>query len=160
MKSAPHKTGRRLAPTLWLIVGFKLGKGLVLLGLALGIYSLIGDDLPSQFRRALDALPFDPEQEFFTRLAAWIETVTPRKVGWIATGTLLYSLFSLVEGIGLIRRAAWAGWLAIGESAFFIPIEVFDLSHQFQRSILIVLLLNVLIVLYLVRNRERLFRHH
>ena len=38
-----------------------------------------------------------------------------------ATGTFLYSLFALVEGVGLIFRMPWAGWLAIGESAFFIP---------------------------------------
>jgi uncharacterized membrane protein (DUF2068 family) len=158
-EGSKKKSGRRLAPTLWLIVGYKLIKGLVLLGLACGIFSLIGEDLPREFRRALDALHLDPEQVFFTRLAAWVETVTPTKVGWIATGTLFYSLFSLVEGLGLIRRASWACWLAIGESAFFIPIEVFDLARQFQRSIFIVLVVNVLIVWYLVRNRQRLFRH-
>jgi uncharacterized membrane protein (DUF2068 family) len=158
-KQASPKSGR-LPPTLWLIIGFKLLKGTLLLSLALGIFSLINDDLPTEFRRAVNALHLDPEQVFFTRIAAWIETVSPEKVGWVATGTLLYSLFSLVEGVGLILRAGWAGWLAIGESAFFIPIEVFDLTRAYHRSIFIVLVMNVLIVLYLLRNRERLFTHH
>ena len=36
---------------------------------------------------------------------------------------MLFSLFPLVEGTGMLFRAGWAGWLAIGESAFFVPIE-------------------------------------
>ena len=81
---------------------------------------------------------------------------------WWATGTLLYSLFSLVEGIGLIFRAPWAGWLAIGESAFFIPIEVRELVRLpfFSWVVFSVLAINVLIVWYLFQNRKRLFHHH
>ena len=48
----------------------------------------------------------------------------------VAIGSLLYSLFSLVEGVGLMFRVSWAGWLAIGESAFFIPIEILELIHS------------------------------
>jgi uncharacterized membrane protein (DUF2068 family) len=78
-----------------------------------------------------------------------------------------------VEGVGLIFRAPWAGWLAIGESAFFIPIEIFELVHHhelaqrgelvhpgFVWKISLILALNVLIVWYLFQNRKRLFRHH
>jgi uncharacterized membrane protein (DUF2068 family) len=83
-------------------------------------------------------------------------------VRWWATGTLLYSLFSLVEGIGLMFRAPWAGWLAIGESAFFIPIEVRELVHRphFSWVVFSVLVINVIIVWYLLQNRKRLFHHH
>jgi uncharacterized membrane protein (DUF2068 family) len=79
---------------------------------------------------------------------------------WIAGGTAFYSLFSLVEGIGLICRVGWAGWLAIGESLFFIPIEVYELMHQITVTVLLILTLNVAIVWYLYQNRNRLFRHH
>ena len=75
-------------------------------------------------------------------------------------GTVLYSLFSLVEGIGLIFRVPWAGWLAIGESTFFIPIEVYELLRRPSWSLVVILGLNVMIVWYLFQNRHRLFRHH
>jgi uncharacterized membrane protein (DUF2068 family) len=94
----------------------------------------------------------------------------------VVTGSFLYSLFSLVEGVGLIFRVPWAGWLAIGESAFFIPIEIFELVRRHrsempnparpellsnpQFGLLIVLAINVFIVWYLYTNRKRLFRHH
>jgi uncharacterized membrane protein (DUF2068 family) len=62
--------------------------------------------------------------------------------------------------VGLIFRASWAGWLAIGDSAFFIPIECYELEHHFSWVVLVILGLNILIVWYLLRNRERLFKHH
>ena len=36
----------------------------------------------------------------------------------------------IVGGMGLAFRAQWAVWLAIGESAFFIPIEIFELVRR------------------------------
>jgi uncharacterized membrane protein (DUF2068 family) len=66
-------------------------------------------------------------------------------------------------------RVSWAGWMAIGESAFFIPIEIYELVHRaiperprpgHTVTVLIILGLNVLIVWYLFQNRHRLFRHH
>ncbi|MSU22190.1 MAG: DUF2127 domain-containing protein [Pedosphaera sp.] len=55
---------------------------------------------------------------------------------------------------------SWIGWLAIGESAFFIPIEVYELVEAPSLTVTIILAINIVIVIYLYRNRERLFRHH
>ena len=145
---------------LYAIIAFKFLKGLLLLSLAFGTYSLVGDDLPEQLDRLLRVVRIDPERQFFEDLAGQLALVTPATVGWIATGTLLYSLFSLVEAIGLMSRASWAGWMAIGESAFFVPIEIHHLMRRFTPLLCAVLLVNVFIVLYLYRNRHRLFHHH
>ncbi|MFO1487813.1 MAG: DUF2127 domain-containing protein [Verrucomicrobiota bacterium] len=148
------------APTLYVIIAMKLGKGSLLLLLALGVYSLSDNNLPEEFGRLLEFLHLDPEKKFFSDLAQSLQEITPAKVVWLARGTVLYALFSLVEGVGLIFRATWAGWLAIGESAFFIPIEIFELLHGFSVGLLLILAVNVGIVWYLYRNRARLFRHH
>jgi uncharacterized membrane protein (DUF2068 family) len=50
--------------------------------------------------------------------------------------------------------------MAIGESAFFIPIELYELRQHFSWTVLIILGLNILIVWYLLENRHRLFHHH
>ncbi|MBP8259021.1 MAG: DUF2127 domain-containing protein [Verrucomicrobia bacterium] len=148
------------APTLYAIVGFKLLKGFLLLALALGVYRLAGDDLPALYDQALRLIRLDPEKEFFVQLAHKVSTITPANIRWVAVGTGLYSLFSLVEGFGLILRVSWAGWLAIGESLFFIPIEIRKLHHAYSTTVLIILILNIFIFCYLFRNRHRLFRHH
>jgi len=151
---------KKRAPTLYIIIAMKLLKGSALLLLAFGAYSLSDNNLPEEFRKLLDFLHLDPERKFFTDLALKIENITPANVVWLARGTVLYAMFSLVEGVGLIFRMTWAGWLAIGESAFFIPIELHELMRHFSWTVLVILALNILIVLYLFRNRERLFRHH
>ena len=151
---------KKRAPTLYFIIAVKLLNGTALLLLALGVYSLSDNNLPEEFRKCLEFFHLDPEKKFFSDLADKIETVTPANVVWLARGTVFYSLFSLVEGIGLIFRAPWAGWLAIGESAFFIPIEFRELLLRFSWTVLVILALNILIVWYLFHYRHRLFRHH
>jgi len=148
------------APTLYIIIGFKLIKGLLLLLLGLGVYTLSDNNLPDAFKSSLQFLHLDPERKFFADLSLRLGNVTEGNMLWLAWGTMIYSLFSLVEGVGLIFRVSWAGWLAMGESVFFIPIEVYDLIHRLTLSIAIILVLNIAIVWYLFQNRHRLFHHH
>jgi uncharacterized membrane protein (DUF2068 family) len=151
---------RKRAPTLYVIIAIKLLKGALLLLLALGVYSLSDNNLPEAFRGLLQFLHIDPEKKFFSDLEGKIALVTPAKVILVAGGAFFYSLFSLVEGVGLIFRVSWAGWLAIGESAFFVPIEIYELVHRPSLAVFTILALNVFIVWYLFQNRHRLFRHH
>jgi uncharacterized membrane protein (DUF2068 family) len=163
------------APTLYFIVAIKLGKASLLLMAAISIYLLADKNLPDLFDQFIRFLHLDPEGRFFNDIGDRLETVTPSNVHMIASWMFLYGLFMMVGGLGLAFRAHWAVWLAIGESAFFIPIEIFELirrhspegeahahalfSHP-KIGIAIVLAVNVLIVWYLFQNRERLFRHH
>jgi uncharacterized membrane protein (DUF2068 family) len=148
------------APTLYAIILIKLLKGALFLSMALVAYTLSDNDLPQEYLSVLHHLRLNPEKKFFSELAVRIGTITEANVLWVAAGTAVYSLFSLVEGVGLIFRVPWAGWMAISESAFFIPIEVFDLVHWFSWTVFIILVINIVIVVYLFLNRERLFRHH
>ena len=165
---------KKHAPTLYFIVAIKLIKGLALLATAAGIFSLAGKDLGDLFDQFLRWVHLDPEHRFFQNVGDWLDTVTAANIRAVALGTLLYGLFLLVGGTGLAFRAKWAIWLAIGESAFFIPIEIYELlrllNPQAEKrpplfnhpvaGLLTVLALNILIVWYLLKNRQRLFRHH
>jgi uncharacterized membrane protein (DUF2068 family) len=161
------------APTLYFIVGIKLIKGISLLAGAISVYLLANKNLPDLFNQLIRWLHLDPEGRFFNAIGDMLDTVTPRNVHVIASWMFLYGLFLLCGGTGLALRARWAIWLAIGESAFFIPIEIYELvrkhvpnpeaPHMFTHpklSLAIVLAINVFIVWYLSKNRARLFRHH
>lgn len=152
---------KKLAPTLYAIIAMKLLKAALFIGLAIVAYALSDNDLPFEYRRLLHFLRLNPERRFFAQLAIQIGNLTENNVLWAAAGTLTYSLFSLVEGVGLMFRISWAGWLAIGESTFFIPIEVYELVyHRFSTTVLVIMVINIGIVWYLLKNRERLFQHH
>jgi uncharacterized membrane protein (DUF2068 family) len=162
------------APTLYIIAAIKLIKGLLLVAVAIWFFVLAGKDLPDMFDRFLRFVDLDPEKRFFANIGDWLDTITPGNVQAVATVTMLYGLFLLVGGSGLAFRAKWAIWLAIGESAFFIPVEIFELvrrrpldpanhPHLFSHpkiGLALLLGLNILIVWYLYENRSRLFRHH
>jgi uncharacterized membrane protein (DUF2068 family) len=148
------------APTLYFIIAAKLIKGTIAVALALFIFKLAGQDLSEAFDRLIHWFHLDPESRFFSEIGDKLDKITPANVRWVGVVTVLYSLFSLVEGIGLIFRAPWAGWLAIGESAFFIPIEVRELIIRPNWFVFGVLAFNILIVWYLFANRSWLFRHH
>jgi uncharacterized membrane protein (DUF2068 family) len=163
------------APTLYFIVGIKLTKGVLLLMGAVSVYLLANQNLPDMFDQFIRWMHLDPEGRFFSAIGDQLDTVTPRNVHVVASWMFLYSLFLLVGGTGLALRARWAVWLAIGESAFFIPIEIFELIRRHtpegearvhamfahpKIGIAIVLAVNVMIVWYLFQNRQRLFRHH
>jgi len=162
---------KKPAPTFFGIIVFKLLKGSVFFALAIVLYCLSDNNLPKEFKdflarptvdSILHHLRVHPGNKFFTHLAEQIAELTEANVLVASAGTLFYSLFSLVEGVGMIFRVSWAGWMAIGESTFFIPIEVYELMRpgKFSWFLLAVLVINVIIVVYLFRNRNRLFRHH
>jgi uncharacterized membrane protein (DUF2068 family) len=160
---------KKRAPTLYAIIGIKLLKFVLFVTLAIMAYTLSDNDLPTELHNFLQHLRFNPERKFWADLARQVGQLTESNLRWAAAGTLFYSLFSLTEAIGLMFRVSWAGWLAIGESAFFIPIEVYELLHMTPHepgrsghpvTLIVILGLNILIVWYLLRNRHRLFRHH
>lgn len=159
MSEKPRKSPRRHV-ALWGIILVKLGKGVLLLLLALGVYTLSNDNLPAEFQHALEFLKIDPERQFFLDAAAKIEHITAANVRWVAAGTAAYSLFSLVEAFGLMFLVSWACWLTIGESAFFIPIEVYELMRNPSLVMFFILALNIAIVWYLAANRKVLFHKH
>jgi uncharacterized membrane protein (DUF2068 family) len=151
---------KQRAPTLYAIIAMKLLKGVLFVSMAVAAYALSDNDLPAAYKELLQWLRLDPERKFFSDLALRVGKLTEANVLWVAAGTLVYSMFSLVEGVGLIFRMNWAGWLAIGESAFFIPIEIYELIRSVSVTVTVILVINIGIVWYLYRNRERLFRHH
>jgi uncharacterized membrane protein (DUF2068 family) len=178
MSDKPKKTGvkdpAKRAPTLYFIVGIKLAKALAALLFAIGAYSLKDNNLPDEFHKLLEFLHLDPEKKFFLELADRIGDITQANLTWVAIGSGVYGLFMLLQAVGLALRVSWIVWLVIAESAFFVPIEIFELvrkhapgteahPHLFAHpkiGVAIVLAVNVAIVWYLFKNRDRVMKHH
>ena len=154
------ETKPKRAPTLYFIIGVKFFKGLAALLLALGAYSLTDNDLPSDCQNLLLSLHLDPEKKFFVDLASRVAEITPANLKWVTVGAVVYGCFMLLQAVGLMFRVSWAVWLVIGESAFFLPVEIFELVHRPSWIKVGVLAVNVVMVWYLYANRARLIKHH
>jgi len=89
-----------------------------------------------------------------------VAEITPANLKWVAIGLIVYGCFMLLQAVGLVFRVSWIVWLVIGESAFFVPVEVFEMVHRPSWMKLVILAVNVVIVWYLYANRARLIRHH
>jgi uncharacterized membrane protein (DUF2068 family) len=169
LSAAMPEPSLKRAPTLYIIIFFKLIKGLLFIAFGIVLYLQASRDLPAEWEHLLKQpfvedvfarLRIHPENKFFLHIAQQIDNVTEHQVRTWAVGALLFSLFPLVEGIGMLFRAGWAGWLAIGETAFFVPIWVYELARKFSWHMLVFMIINVLIVWYLYANRQTLFHHH
>jgi len=158
MSAKPNPPAKGAAG-LYTIIAIKLGKGVLLSAVALGIFSLAGHDLDKDFDEFLRWVKLDPEKQFFVELGERLEKITPTNLRWVASGTFLYGGMLFVESVGLMFRSWWAGWMAIGETAFFLPFEVYELLRRFSVTVLLIFFVNVAMVWYLVRNRPRLFHH-
>jgi len=162
----PQQPVKKRAPTLYGIIVFKLAKGVIFIALAIAAYRLSDDDLPVVLQSVLHFFRIQPDTQFWASLAGKLSAMTETKMLWTAAGLFLYSLFGWVEGIGLIYRVSWAGWLAICESAFFIPLELLEIEHHYavkhhvSWGIVVLMAVNIWIFFYLLANRKRLFRHH
>lgn len=160
----------KIAPTLYTIILFKLIKGSLFLFFGMVLYfQAMHGHLPQEWsefssrpwvQNVFHNLRIHPENRLLQHFAEQITDTPPLRVRWMAVGTMVWSLFPLVEGIGLTFRFWWAGWLAIGESAFFVPIEIYELARRYSPYLLLVTIVNILIVWYLYANREALFHHH
>lgn len=164
------------APTLYFIVLHHLGKGFLLLLASGAIFELSGHDLGGIWNQFLSFLHVDPAHKLFTEIGEQLTAVTPASMRKAEMGTFLYGCVLTAAGIGLAFRAHWGVWLAIGESAFFIPIEIYEIMrhlspdhvvtphpnmfHHPVIALFSVLVINLIIVIYLFRNRDRIFRHH
>ena len=153
----PQPAVKQRAPTLYAITGFKLLKGFLLLLAAFAIYTARDVNLQEEFHRVLAEANI-PVEGMLADSANLLGQVSSNMIRLFVAGTFLYGAFSLVEGAGLMFRAAWAGWMVIGESAIFVPLELWELVREFSVLVLLVLVLNVGIVWYLYANRRRLFR--
>ena len=91
---------KKRAPTLYVLIAIKLLKGLLFVTLAIVAYTLSDNDLPAEYRHFLQHLRVNPERRFWADLAVQVGHLTEANVLWAAAGTLVYSLFSLVEGVG------------------------------------------------------------
>ena len=135
---------------LWLIGGFKLAKGLLLLVVGVGVLRLLHQDVADVLASWIAQLHVDPENRYVDRALSAALSLDDRRLRQISVGTFAYSALLLTEGIGLLLRQRWAEYLTVIVTGSFIPLELYELAKRITLTRLTVIGINVAIVWYLV----------
>lgn len=129
-------------------------KGMLLLPLSVGLFTLLGKDLGSLARTLFHDLGLDVDNYyidlFLTKLGLAKTTILVE----ISIGLFLYGSLCLVEAYGLHKRRRWAEYLTVTVISLLIPFELLEVFKNFSSIMAGVLALNIAIVYYLVRHTE------
>jgi uncharacterized membrane protein (DUF2068 family) len=74
----------------------------------------------------------------------------------LAAGSFIYGAIEASEAVGLLLKRRWAEYLVVLATAFFIPLEVYEVLHRLTVVKLATLVINIVVVVYLIR-KKRLF---
>ena len=86
-----------------------------------------------------------------------VVAATSGHVKFIAVAAFVDAVLSAVEGLALRAGRWWAPWLVVIATAALLPWELWELGRHPKWARAVILLLNLLVVVYLLRNvfRER-----
>jgi uncharacterized membrane protein (DUF2068 family) len=143
----------------WLIGGVKIFYGLLLLGVGVGAFNLVGKNLATELWRLTERWNIDFHNHYIQMLYRQANEMDGNKLIFFTAITFGYAALFFVEGIGLILGKYWAQWVVIIDTASFIPSEIYYLVRQFSWFNTFLLIVNIAVVLYLVwrimtRNRS------
>jgi uncharacterized membrane protein (DUF2068 family) len=148
----------RPVPLGFRIIGaFKSTIALLLIAAALGILRLVHKDLGDILQEVIYKLHLDPENRLINMISEHVLGIDHRHMQELGIGTFCYALLYGAEGIGLFLGAHWAEYLIIGTTAFFLPLEIYEIFHRFGPIKLGIFVINMAIMIYFLRQmlRER-----
>ena len=138
------------------IAAFKVVKGLLLLLVGLGFLRLVHAETATLFSKLLEALHLNAESHILHALVLQVDALRPESILTLGAMSMLYAGLLLTEGLGLWFERSWAAYLTVISTSLFLPFEVYELIERITLVRIGLFLLNLVIVIYLVRQ----LKHH
>jgi uncharacterized membrane protein (DUF2068 family) len=138
-------------PGLQIIAIIKMVKGVLLLGIALGAFRLLNQDVAEFVRKLAVHLRIDPENHVVQLLLEKLTNLQPRDLRRFGFISLFYSADLFAEGIGLWLNQAWAKYLLLVATGLFVPEEALACLRHFTWERLLLLLVNVAVLAYVAQ---------
>jgi uncharacterized membrane protein (DUF2068 family) len=149
---SPTQKTKKQGRGLLLIAAFKILKGLLLMAVGFGALHFLHRDLAVAIARWVDLLRIDPHSHYLHWILGKVANVDEKKMRELSVGTFFYSALFLCEGTGLALRKRWAEYLTIISTASLMPIEILEIHKSPSAAKVVLLLLNLAVVVYLVRE--------
>jgi uncharacterized membrane protein (DUF2068 family) len=140
---------------LLIIAAFKILKGSGLMAVGFGALHFMHRDLAAAIAHWMDLLRIDPHSHYVHWILGKLTNVDEEKLRELSVGTFFYSALFWCEGIGLTLRKQWAEYLTIISTGSLMPIEILEIYKGPSTARLVLLLVNLGVVAYLVRELRR-----
>jgi uncharacterized membrane protein (DUF2068 family) len=141
---------------LLVIAAFKILKALGLMAVGFGALHFLHRDLATEIAYWVDLLRIDPHSHYLHWILGKLANVNEKKLRELSVGTFFYSALSMCEGVGLALQKRWAEHLTIISTASLMPIEILEIYKRPSPVSVALLLVNIVVVAYLVRELRRM----
>jgi uncharacterized membrane protein (DUF2068 family) len=149
--SAPSPSPRQTPPRFLRIIAIvKLAKGAALAGVAFGLFSIVHRDLDQLAQQFIDFMRISPENHYAKLLLEKAGVIEPHSIVNAGIATAFYGAILLSEGVGLWLGAAWAEYVVVVTTGFFVPEEIISMVHSPNLTKAIVIAVNAAILAYVV----------
>jgi len=149
MTTRSHQTG------IAAIAVFKVVKGLLLFLAGLGLLKLMHAEIATLFSLLIEALHLNADSRIIHALVLKVDALQPHTVLVAGLVSLGYAGLLLLEGIGLWLERSWAAYLTVISTSLLLPFELYEVIDKVSVPRVGVLMLNLVIVLYLVRQLKQ-----
>lgn len=131
------------------IAGFEATKGVAVILVGIGAFSLIGENVHEMGLKIVHYLGLE-NSEYSAFFLEAFDSIGEQGLQQLILFAALYSAIRFVEAYGLWREKVWAEWLAILSGAIYLPFEFMKMAEGFAWWKAAITLLNILIVGYLI----------
>jgi uncharacterized membrane protein (DUF2068 family) len=137
---------------------FEMAKGLLVMIAGLGLLSLVHRDAQQVAEDIVKLLHLNPARHYPTIFIDFAARLNDSRLWFLSAAALVYSTVRFVETYGLWHERPWAEWFAVISASIYLPVEVWDMVHRFERHPVdhrtiisfVVFLTNTAIVIYLI----------
>ena len=149
------ETARRHQTGIVAIALFKLIKGVLLLVAGFGLLELVHAEIATMLSLLLESLHINADTRLVHALVLKVDALQPHSILLAGLVSLGYAALLLAEGIGLWLEVSWAAYLTVVSTSALLPFEIYELIERVTLLRIILLALNLIIVLYLVKQLKQ-----
>ena len=154
-----EKSGHKKHRGLMAIAALKFVNGFGLLAIGLGALHYLHGDIEKDVAHWMELLRADPHNRYLIWLLQKLSNVDEHRLRQLSVGTFFYSALFLLEGTGLALAKRWAEYLTIVTTASLMPVELYELYIRLTWPRCVVLVVNIVVVVYLVRELRQTKKH-
>jgi uncharacterized membrane protein (DUF2068 family) len=152
MPQVPQSSAGHVA-ALRAVAVFEFAKGLLVMLLACGLFSLVHKDVALEAERLVRHFHLNPYHHFSRIFIDAASQLSSARLWGLAFLALAYSCVRFFEAYGLWHARAWAEWFALLSGAIYLPFEIYELVRKPTPLHWLVLVTNCLVVLYMAYVR-------